>query len=122
MGPRRAGRELRAPPSRPWIGRAPTSACAGQPATTRHPAFRFHSGTPTHYPLARIGRGPMLSSYSDVFAIEHDRDYPEEIHAGDLVRAGQNFFPHFEVLAVHGEKAWVRNIQSGADSFALLSR
>lgn len=64
----------------------------------------------------------MLSSYSDVFEIEHDRDYHEEIQAGDTVRTGQNFFPHFEVLAVHGEKAWVRNVQNGADSLALLSR
>lgn len=64
----------------------------------------------------------MLSSYSDVFDIEHDRDYHEEIQAGDIVRTGQNFFPHFEVLCVHGEKAWVRNVQTGADSLALLSR
>jgi hypothetical protein len=64
----------------------------------------------------------MLSSYSDVFAIEHDRDYHEEFHAGDIVRTGANLYPHFEVLAVHGEKAWVRNVQNGADSLALLSR
>ena len=64
----------------------------------------------------------MLSSYSDVFQIEHDRDYHEEIHAGDVVRTGTNLFPHFEVLAVHGEKAWVRNVQSGADSLTLLAR
>ena len=38
-----------------------------------------------------------LSSYSDVFAINHDRDYDEEISPGDLVRTGPNLFPHFEV-------------------------
>ena len=64
----------------------------------------------------------MLSSYSDVFDIEHDRDHHEEILRGDTVRMGSNLFPHFEVLAVHGEKAWVRNVQNGADSLALLSR
>jgi hypothetical protein len=64
----------------------------------------------------------MLSSYSDVFSIEHDRDYHEEILVGDVVRTGSNLFPHFEVLAVHGEKAWVRNVQNGADSLALLVR
>ena len=63
-----------------------------------------------------------LSSYSDVFSIEHDRDYEEEICVGDLVRTGLNLFPHFEVLAVHGDKAWVRNISTGADHLALLSR
>lgn len=63
-----------------------------------------------------------LSSYSDVFAINHDREHHEDIKAGDIVRTGQNMFPHFEVLAVHGDKAWVRNVANGADSLALLSR
>jgi len=63
-----------------------------------------------------------LSSYSDVFSICHDREYDEEIHAGDLVRSGTNLFPHFEVIAVHGDKAWVRNVQNGADHLAPLSR
>ena len=63
-----------------------------------------------------------LSSYSDVFAIDHDRAYDEEIRVGDLVRTGPNLFPHFEVVAVHGDKAWVRNVQNGSDHLALLSR
>lgn len=64
----------------------------------------------------------MLSSYSDVFAIEHDRQHHEDIQAGDLVRTGDNLFPHFHVVAVHDDKAWVRNVANGADSLALLSR
>lgn len=63
-----------------------------------------------------------LSSYSDVFSINHDREYEEEIQVGDLVRTGPNFFPHFEVVAVHGDKAWVRNVQNGADHLALVAR
>ena len=63
-----------------------------------------------------------LSSYSDVFAISHDREYDEVIQAGDLVRTGPNLHPHFEVVAVHGDKAWVRNLQNGSDHLALLSR
>jgi len=63
-----------------------------------------------------------LSSYSDVFSIDHERGYEEEIHVGDLVRTGPNLYPHFEVVAVHGDKAWVRNVQNGADHLALLSR
>jgi len=63
-----------------------------------------------------------LSSYSDVFAIDHDRGYDEEIVPGDMVRTGPNLYPHFEVLAVHGDKAWVRNVADGADHLALLSR
>lgn len=63
-----------------------------------------------------------LSSFSDVFSISHERGYEEDIQAGDLVRAGPNLFPHFEVIAVSGDKVWVRDVQSGADHLALLSR
>lgn len=63
-----------------------------------------------------------LSSYSDVFSINHERDEPEEIRPGDVVRTGTNFHPHYEVLAVHGDKAWVKDLQTGADALALLSR
>lgn len=63
-----------------------------------------------------------LSSFSDVFAISHEREHEEHIQAGDFVRAGSNLFPHFEVIAVNGGKAWVRDVQTGADHLALLSR
>jgi hypothetical protein len=63
-----------------------------------------------------------LSSYSDVFSINHEREYAEDISPGDLVRTGANLFPHFEVVAVQGDKAWVRNVQSGEDHLALLAR
>jgi hypothetical protein len=63
-----------------------------------------------------------LSSYSDVFGIRHERDYDEDIAVGDIVRTGANLYPHFEVLAVHGDKAWVRNTANGADHLALVAR
>ena len=63
-----------------------------------------------------------LSSYSDVFGISHERGYDEDIAVGDIVRTGANLFPHFEVLALHGEKAWVRNLSNGADHLAMVSR
>ena len=63
-----------------------------------------------------------LSSYSDVFSISHEREYQEEIRAGDLVRTGPNLFPHFEVVAVHGEKAWVRDVSNGSDHLAFVAR
>ena len=62
------------------------------------------------------------SSYSDVFSISQDREHEEVVRVGDHVRTSQNLFPHFEVIAVHGDKAWVRNIVTGADALALLSR
>lgn len=63
-----------------------------------------------------------LSSYSDVFDIRHERAYDEDIQAGDLVRTGPNLHPHFTVVAVNGDKAWLRNVQSGADALTELSR
>jgi murein tripeptide amidase MpaA len=64
----------------------------------------------------------QLSSYSDVFSISHDREVEEEIHPGDLVRTGPNLFPHYVVIAVNGDKAWLRNSETGIDGLTTLSR
>lgn len=61
-------------------------------------------------------------SYSDVFSITHEREYDEEIHAGDMVRTGPNLFPHFTVVAISGDKAWVRNTETGVDGLTALNR
>ena len=61
-------------------------------------------------------------SYSDVYSIVHEREYEEDIQTGDLVRTGTNHFPHFTVMAVVGDKAWVRNVQNGADGITGLDR
>ncbi len=61
-------------------------------------------------------------SYSDVFSLELERGYDEEIGPGDIVRTSQNLFPHFRVIAVCGDKAWVRNVETGVDGLTALSR
>jgi hypothetical protein len=61
-------------------------------------------------------------SYSDLFDIRHEREFDEDIHAGDLVRTGPNLFPHYEVIAVNGDKVWVRNVQSGLDGVTNINR
>lgn len=61
-------------------------------------------------------------SYSDIYGIEHERGYDETIAAGDLVRTGPNLFPHYAVIAVNGDKAWVRNTETGADGITSVSR
>ena len=63
----------------------------------------------------------VRSSYSDVFDITHERDLDEQIVAGDLVRTGANAFPQYRVIAVYGEKAWVRDVQYGSDGVTSLS-
>jgi hypothetical protein len=61
-------------------------------------------------------------SYSDVFDVQLDRAHDEEILVGDLVRTGTNLFPHYEVIAVSGDKAWLRDSQNGVDHLASTTR
>jgi hypothetical protein len=62
------------------------------------------------------------TSYSDVFKLEHEPPSAEEIGAGDLVRMGNNFHPHYEVIAVRGDAAWVREVQTGTDHLVRTDR
>ena len=61
-------------------------------------------------------------SYSDVFSISHDREWEEDIRPGDLVRTGPNLHPHFTVVAISGDKAWVRNVETGVDGLTAITR
>ena len=61
-------------------------------------------------------------SYSGLYGIRHERDYEEHIAEGDLVKTGPNAYPYFHVLAVHGDRAWLRNVQSGMDGVVDLNR
>ncbi len=61
-------------------------------------------------------------SYADVYGIEPHFGGESEIAAGDLVRTGPNLFPHFTVVAVSGDKVWLKNVQNGMDGLTALSR
>ena len=37
------------------------------------------------------------------------------ISVGDLIRTGENFHPHYEVIAITDDRAWVRDTQHGTD-------
>ena len=63
----------------------------------------------------------VRSSYSDVFDISHEREVDQQILAGDLVRTGANAFPHYRVIAVCGDKVWVRDVQYGSDGITSLT-
>lgn len=41
---------------------------------------------------------------------------------GDLVCTGANVHANHEVIAVYGDKAWVRDLRSGCDGITSLSR
>jgi hypothetical protein len=44
------------------------------------------------------------------------------IDVGDLVRTGENLYPHYEVIAVSEDRAWVRDIQYGTDQIVPVER
>ena len=52
-------------------------------------------------------------------------DLPGEatnVAVGDVVRTGENFHPHYHVIAVAGDRAWLRDLQHGADHIVPVNR
>jgi hypothetical protein len=41
---------------------------------------------------------------------------------GDLVRTGENFHPHYCVVAVSEDRAWIRDTQYGSDHIVPVDR
>lgn len=39
------------------------------------------------------------------------------VAAGELIRTGGNFHPHYQVIALSEDRAWVRDLQHGTDQF-----
>ena len=46
----------------------------------------------------------------------------DDIRPGDRVCAGANVLPNHEVIAVYGDKAWIRDLRSGCDGITSLRR
>ena len=44
------------------------------------------------------------------------------VGVGDVVRTGNNFHPHYRVIAVTGDRAWIRDIQYGSDHVVPIDR
>jgi hypothetical protein len=44
------------------------------------------------------------------------------VDVGDLVRTGENFHPHFHVIALTHDKAWIREVQHGTDCIVPIER
>lgn len=61
-------------------------------------------------------------SYADVYGLDDHRGEESDLQAGDLVRTGPNLFPHYTVVAVSGDKVWLKNVQNGMDGLTALSR
>ena len=62
----------------------------------------------THWSQADLSNGP---------------DEPgDDIRPGDRVCTGANVHPNHEVIAVYGDKAWIRDLRSGCDGVTSVSR
>ena len=44
------------------------------------------------------------------------------VSAGDLVRMGENFHPHYHVIAMTEDRAWIRDTQHGTDHVVPVDR
>jgi hypothetical protein len=44
------------------------------------------------------------------------------IEIGDLVRTGENLHPHYVVVALTKDRAWIRDTQHGTDHVVALDR
>lgn len=44
------------------------------------------------------------------------------VAAGDRIRTGDNFHPHYQVIALSEDRAWVRDLQYGTDHIIPVDR
>ena len=63
----------------------------------------------------------MANSYFDLHHADDQHEAPGAILAGDLVQTSPNQFPQWRVIAVHDDKAWLRDVQTHADGVAQIS-
>jgi hypothetical protein len=45
-----------------------------------------------------------------------------QVAVGDLIRTGENFHPHYQVIAMSEERAWIRELQHGTDHIVPVDR
>ena len=61
-------------------------------------------------------------SYTDLIEISAEHEGDQDIQVGDLVKTGPNLYPHYTVIAIHGEKVWLRDVQTGMDGLSNLAQ
>ena len=44
------------------------------------------------------------------------------VQVGDIVRTGENYHPHYRVIAVSEDRAWVRDIQYRTDHIVAIEQ
>ena len=61
-------------------------------------------------------------SYTDLIEISSEHETDQDIQVGDLVKTGPNLYPHYSVIAIHGSKVWLRDVQTGMDGLSNLGQ
>lgn len=49
-------------------------------------------------------------------------DWAAHVSVGDVIRTGENFHPHYEVIAMTEDRAWIRDTQHGTDHVVPIDR
>ena len=57
----------------------------------------------------------MSRSAAALRILDFSHDRAPELCVGDLVRTGDNLYPHYEIVAMSGDCAWIRDAQYGWD-------
>ncbi len=60
-------------------------------------------------------------SFTDLIEISAQHVGDEDVQVGDLVKTGPNLYPHYTVIAIHGDKVWVRDVQTLMDGLTNLA-
>jgi hypothetical protein len=53
---------------------------------------------------------------------EPSRAAARQVRPGNMVRTGDNLYPHYRVIAISDDKAWIRDVQYGTDHVVELER
>jgi hypothetical protein len=64
----------------------------------------------------------MSRSSAALRVLDFSHDRAPELCVGDLVRTGDNLYPHYEIVAMSGDRAWIRDVQYGCDHVVPMGR
>jgi hypothetical protein len=57
----------------------------------------------------------MSRSAAALRVLDFSNDRAPDLCVGDLVRTGDNRYPHYEIVAISGNRAWIRDVQYDTD-------
>jgi hypothetical protein len=55
-------------------------------------------------------------------SVDQRSELRSSVSPGELVRTGDNFHPHYRIIALSDGRAWIRDTQHGTDNVVPLDR